>query len=98
MSSLTKSPNEHIVTCIKVDDSALKPNRCAGTTNRVNGGTRIAIASVNHETESREPLRLELDLLKKCGNQIIRHVVNRAESDVFQRLRCGALPSAREPR
>ena len=61
-------------------------------------GTRIAIASVNHETESREPLRLELDLLKKCGNQIIRHVVNRAESDVFQRLRCRTLSRARQPR
>jgi len=63
MSSLAKSPNQHIVTCIKVDDSALKPHRCTCVTNRVNSGARIAIPGINDETEPREPLRLQLDLL-----------------------------------
>jgi hypothetical protein len=83
MSSLTKSPNEHIVTCIKVDDSALKAHRCTRVTNRVNSGARITIPGIDHETEAGEPPRLQLDFLQKCGDEAIRHVVDRAESDIF---------------
>jgi hypothetical protein len=65
---------------------------------RINGRSRITITGINYQAETRESLRLEPDLFKERWNQIIRHIVNRAESDVFQRLRCGALPRTGEPR
>lgn len=81
---LAKTSNQHIITCVEVDHATLYTDPGASGTNCINRQSRITIARINHEAESRKSLRLKLNLLEQSGKQVVGEVINRAESDVFQ--------------